>query len=428
MQGAATRAGLGLLLLWSASVAYACGDEAGATQLVKCDAARNPADQAALAGTVAALDSFSIDLYAILAREEEGNLVFSPYSAAIALGMTRAGAAGETLAEMDEVLHAREAPDLDAGFNAIEIALAERPGEYSWGDKKVNLELSTANQLFGQRDFAFHDAFLATLAADYGAGMRLVDYQSATEEAREAINAWVAEQTRDRIPELIPEGVLTQDTRLVLTNAIYLKAPWRHRFAADLTAAGAFTTLAGATVEAQMMRTSMPIGYASGPGYEAVELPYVDGSLAMLVIVPDAGNFEVFEGSLSSNTPTDIATNLQGALVTLTLPKFEFRTQAGLKDALIELGMPIAFDPDAADFSGMSPGGQDMYIQDVLQEAFIAVDEEGTEAAAATAVVAGATSAPQPVTLVVDRPFLFFLRDNDTGATLFMGRVVDPTS
>jgi len=416
-----------LLLLWSASFAYACGDEAEATQLVKADVARNPADEAALAGTVAALDSFSIDLYAILAREE-GNLVFSPYSAAVALGMTRAGASGETLSQMDRVLHAGEAPDLDAGFNAIELALAERPGEYSWGDKKVDLELSTANQLFGQRGFAFHDAFLATLAADYGAGMRLVDYEGATEKAREAINSWVAEQTRDRIPELIPEGVLTQDTRLVLTNAVYLKAPWQHRFNADLTAAGTFTTLTGETVEAQMMRTSMPIGYASGPGYEAVELPYVDGSLAMLMVVPDAGGFEAFERSLTRDTATAMAANLQGAQVTLTLPKFEFRTQAGLKDALIELGMPIAFDPDAADFSGMSPGGQDMYIQDVLQEAFIAVDEEGTEAAAATAVVTGGTSAPQPVTLVVDRPFLFFLRDNDTGATLFMGRVVDPTS
>src|SRR5690606_33249288 len=154
------------------------------------------------------------------------NVVFSPYSAAVALAMTRAGAAGETATQMDAVLHADLVADFHAGFNAMEQALAERPGEYEQGDQTVELELATANQLWGQQGFEFHADFLDLLAARYGAGMRLVDYVGATEQARTAINDWVAEQTRDRIPELIAEGVLDDMTRLVLTNAIYLNAPW----------------------------------------------------------------------------------------------------------------------------------------------------------------------------------------------------------
>lgn len=417
------------LAVSGAAVLSSCGDDgAEAAQLVKSDAPRAEGDAAAIPGTASAMDLFAADLYGILAKKEQGNLVLSPYSIMVALAMTRAGADGETLEQISEVLRAVEAGDLDAGLNAIEQELAKRSGEYDWVDKKVELELVPVNQLWGQRDYPFHDAYLDTLAAQYGAGMRLVDYIKATEDARQAINGWVSDQTRERIPELIPQGVLNADTRLVLTNAIYLNAPWMHRFNEQATAAGPFTLLDGSTVEAQMMRLGQELRYAEGRGYEAVELPYVDGSLAMVVVVPDEGRFEEFEAAFSAGALDEAIGMLQPAQVNLSFPKFEFRTPAGLKDSLIEMGMPVAFDPDAADFSAMSPDGQNLYIQDVLHEAFISVDEEGTEAAAATAVVVGRTSAPERiVNLEVDRPFMFFIRDNETGALLFMGRVLEPT-
>ncbi len=421
-------AALAAFALTAAGLLSACGDDgASASELVMSKASRSSADPAAVSDAASALGLFSTDLYAILARTE-GNLVFSPYSAAVALAMTRNGATGETLDQMSAVLHADQAGDLDAGLNAIDQALATRPGEYRWFDKTVKLELATANQLWGQRDYPFHDAFLDKLAASYGAGMRLVDYIKATEDARKAINAWVSDQTRERIPELIPEGVLNSDTRLVLTNAIYLNAPWMHRFNKDATAPGPFTRLDGSTVEAQLMRLSEELRFAKGTGYQAVELPYVDGSLSMLVIVPDAGGFADFQSAFSADTLETIVSNLKAAQVKLAFPRFEYRTQASLKDALKELGMPIAFEGGLADFSAMSPDGKNLFIQDVIHEAFIAVDEDGTEAAAATAVVVGRTSAPQDVVeLTVDRPFLYAIRDNDTGAILFLGRVVDPS-
>ncbi len=421
-------AALATLALTAATLLSACGDdEAAASELLKSDAPRATVEPAAATGAATSLNLFSADLFAVLARTE-GNLVFSPYSAAVALAMTRNGATGETLDQMSTVLHADQAGDLDAGLNAIDQALATRPGEYRWMDKTVELQLATANQLWGQRDYPFHNAFLDKLAANYGAGMRLVDYIKATEDAREAINTWVSDQTRERIPELIPEGVLNSDTRLVLTNAIYLNAPWMHRFNKDSTSPGPFTRLDGSTVEAQLMRLGEDLRYAKGAGYQAVELPYVDGSLSMLVIVPDAGGFAGFQSEFGAATLETMVSGLKTAQVKLAFPRFEYRTQASLKDALKEMGMPVAFEGGLADFSAMSPDGKNLYIQDVIHEAFIAVDEDGTEAAAATAVVVGRTSAPVDVVeLTVDRPFLYAIRDNDTGAILFLGRVLDPS-
>lgn len=412
-----------------AAVLLGCGgDNVAASELVKSDAPRAAANTEMGSRTSDALEIFSTDLYAVLARND-GNFVFSPYSAAVALAMTRAGAAGETLTQMTDVLHADLAGDLDAGLNTIDQALATRSGEYQGGgNKKVKLQLGTANQLWGQSNYPFRSAFLDRLAAHYGAGMRLVDYIKAPEDARKTINAWVSDQTKGRIQQLIPEGILNSDTRLVLTNAIYLTAPWLYPFERQATAEAPFARLDGSSVQAEMMRLNRELRYVEASGYKAVELPYVDGSLAMLVIVPDKGSFAQFQSALDPETLADIVGGLDNAQVRLGLPKFEFRTQAGLKAPLIELGMPVAFDGDAADFSGMSPDGKNLYIQDVLHEAFIAVDEDGTEAAAATAVVVGRVSAPErQVELTVDRSFLFLIRDTETGAVLFMGRVVDPT-
>ena len=437
------RGGL-ILLIGALAIAAACSDDgepdegsvtpgtstpaAGSgPELVSSDVARNEANPAAAGAIEAATNAFAADLYAALAAREAGNLVFSPYSAAIALAMTREGAAGQTASELDAVLHAGLAGDLGAGFNALDQALASIAGEYEVGDETVTLELATANQLFGQQGFEFQQPFLDALAADYGAGMRLVDYAADPDGSRRLINEWVAGQTRDRIEELIPAGVIDQLTRLVLTNAIYLNAPWERTFEEAATADGAFTTLAGNEVTAPFMRQRASFPYAAGDGFQAVELPYVGGRLSMLLVLPDEGVFETLEASLTAESIAAFRAALTPIEVDLALPRFEFRTQAPLKSILSELGMPTAFT-EAADFSGISLEA-DLLIQDVLHEAFISVDEDGTEAAAATAVVVGLTSAPlESVELRLDRPFLFLIQERETGAVLFLGRVTDPTT
>ncbi len=400
---------------------------AGDIEIVQSTAARIAAEPSEAQVAARALDQFAIDLYRSLPGNDE-NLVFSPYSIAIALAMARNGAVGPTLEEMTAVLHAMHG--YDESMNALDQALASRAGEYPFGAGETRtLEFASANQLWGHEGFEFHDAFLQALATNYGAGMRIVDFAGDTEGSRQAINGWVSEQTRERIPELIPEGVLNELTRLVLTNAVYLNAPWMMPFDRDQTAPGDFTTLDGSSVQAEMMKAGYKFHFADGPGFQAVELPYVDGSLSMLVIVPDEGGFAQYRDGFDAETLSAIVADLETAQVNLQFPKFKFRTQAALKDVLTALGMPTAFDDQAADFSAMAPTGDDLFISAVIHEAFIAVDEHGTEAAAATAVVVQETSAPpRTVDLTVDRPFLFAIRDRETGATLFLGHVIDPTN
>ncbi len=381
-------------------------------------------------GTGAALTPFAVDVHRRLAADAgTGNLVFSPASIAFALAMTRNGAKGTTAAEMDAVLDAPAIEELNTILNGIDLALDARSGERQAGyDRKDTVQLSLANALWLQDGTPFEAAFLDTLARFYGAGANLVDYVGDAEGARETINAWVAEETRDKIPDLIPEGVLDEMTRLVLTNAIYLKASWDVQFEKSATIDGAFTTLAGTRAIVPFMAQNLQGGYARGDGWQAAELPYIGRELAMTVIVPDAGTFGRFETALDSDTLTAITAALQPREVVLRLPRWTTRTKAPLADLLAALGMPTAFDPGAADFSAMTTAER-LYISAVIHEAFIAVDETGTEAAAATAVVARATSAPiePPPELTVDRPFLYAIRDVPTNTILFLGRVADPT-
>ncbi len=411
-----------LMAVLAGLVVSACAGPAAAAEEIRSSAPRGSADAAAAAKAAAALDAFATDLYRELAKKE-GNLVLSPYSVAVALAMARAGAAGETAAQMDAVLYAALAGDLDAGYNALDQALATRSGKFKVGDQTLELELATANRLWGQKGFTFEQAFLDRLAASYGAGMQIVDYKAAPEASRKTINAWVEERTRGRIVDLIPQGVIDALTRLVLTNAIYLKASWLYRFG-DATAAP-FTLADGSSVQAQLMPLSEGLQYGRGDGYQAVQLPYA-GGLAMIALVPDAGTLAAFEASLDGTKLRAIVGGLRSTRVDLWLPKFSYRTEASLKDTLGVLGMPVAFTGEA-DFSGITKEAP-LEIADVLHQAFIAVDEKGTEAAAATAVVMRETAAPaDQVELRIDRPFLYLIQDTATGAILFMGRVSDPT-
>jgi serpin B len=370
------------------------------------------------------MESFGTDLYAVVATGD-GNVVFSPASIMTALAMTYAGARGVTAEEMAAVLHVDlDDPAFHAAMNALDLALESR--SFKSGDDRV--QLSIANSLWGQDGLAFEQPFLDTLAEDYGTGMRLVDFKAAAEKARVQINDWVASQTNDKITDLIPAGVLNDLTRLVLVNAVYLDATWALQFDPNDTSDGSFTTLAGTQVTVPMMRQTSSFSYAKGDGWQAVQLPYSGNKLAMLLIVPDQGRFTDVEQELGSGLLSEAVAGLSPASVALTVPKFTFRTQAQLGSALKTLGMPTAFDPNSADFSGMTTEEQ-LLIDEVIHEAYIAVDEEGTEAAAATAVVMRATSAPMvDVTFEIDRPFIFALRDTETGALLFLGRVTDPSA
>ena len=402
-------------------------DGADPGEVVVADVDRAPAGFVDARSAADAVDAFATDLYTLLSAQD-GNLVFSPYSAAVALAMALNGARGDTAAQMEAVLHADIAGDLNTGFNALDAALAQRPTTYDRGDGTTDsLELSTANALWGQDGVAFLDAFLESLAAGYGAGVRIVDFAGDTEGSRQAINDWVGDQTRTRIPELIPRGVLSSATRLVLTNAIYLKAPWLLPFRDGATTDLPFHRLDGSSVDVPLMELGFKLQYTEGDGYQAFELPYINNELAMLVIVPDEGSFSSFESDLDGQTLARIARRLSEAQVNLRFPRFEFRTQLPLAQTLSELGMPLAFDASAADFSGIL-GSRDLFISAVIHEAFIAVDEQGTEAAAATAVAFDESAAALFVELDVDRPFLFAIRDRETGVVLFLGRIVDPSS
>jgi serpin B len=370
--------------------------------------------------------AFAFDLYQAL-RGEKGNLFYSPYSISLALAMTYAGARGETEQQMANTLHFILPQDrLHPAFNSLDLQLASR-GKGAKGKDEKGFRLNIVNAIWGQEDYKFLAVFLDVLAENYGAGLRLLDFVNAPEESRVTINNWVSDQTEGKIKDLIPQGVIDEMTRLILTNAIYFNAAWLNPFSKDMTHDGTFYLLDGVEVTVPMMRQTESFGYAEGEGYQAVELPYGGGQLSMVILLPESGQFDSFEQLLDANHAGAILKDLENRQVTLTMPKFEFESEFSLVDALSAMGMPIAFSA-AADFSGMT-GNYDLTIGDVLHKAFVSVDEAGTEAAAATVVVMKVTSMPEePIVVTVDQPFIFLIRDIQTDAILFVGRVMNPSA
>lgn len=366
---------------------------------------------------------FALDLYQVLSKQE-GNIFFSPYSISLALAMTYAGAMGETEREMAETLHFTLSQErLHEALNALDILLESRAeGE---GDEDTGFQLNIANAIWGQEGYEFLSEFLDVLAENYGAGLRLLDYVGDPEGSRQTINDWVSEQTEGKIKDLIPPGVIDAMTRLVLTNAIYFKANWAHQFEESDTMDGEFTLLDGSVVRVPMMSQVETFGYLQGSGFQAIELPYTGFEMSMIVILPEEGEFEAIESGLGVSFLDQIDSGLNHTSLTLSMPKFEYESEFGLSRTLKEMGMPTAFG-EGADFSGMD-GTRNLYISDVIHKAFVAVDEEGTEAAAATAVVIAEMSIQVPeVEMKIDSPFIYAIRDNETGTILFLGRVVNP--
>jgi serpin B len=369
--------------------------------------------------------TFAFDLYAQLAKTP-GNLFFSPYSISSALAMAWAGAAGDTATAMANTL----AFTMDAGrvhpaFNALDAALASR-AQNGTSEGGGPFQLSVANALWGEKGLPYQPQFLDVLKENYGAGVRIEDFLDSPEPARADINGWVSQNTGGKIPMLLGQGTITNDTRVVLTNAVYFNGAWANPFDPMFTESAPFHLLGGTTTMVPEMHEALQTVYASGSGWQAVELPYSNQALSLTVILPDDGQLAAVEAQLSAAFLDGLTSAERPAQVTLGLPRFNAQTQASLRDPLTALGMGQAFTKDSADFSALD-GEKDLFISDVIHQATVSVDEKGTEAAAATAVIlTGEAIAIQQVTLTVDRPFLLALRDRPTGAVLFAGRVVTP--
>jgi serpin B len=370
--------------------------------------------------------AFSLDLYQQV-KNKPGNLFYSPFSISMALAMTWAGARTDTEKAMAGTLHFDLSQDkLHPAFNWLDLELNSR-GQGAQGADGQAFRLHVVNALWGQAGYTFEQPFIDTLGVNYGAGMRIVDYMNDPQGAADLINGWVKAETEGKIEKLVPVEVLTPETVLVLTNAIYFNAAWAYPFNESDTQDGEFSKSDGAKVTVPMMQGTKEIPYGAGAGYEAVMVPYDGNELSMLIVLPSAGTMDTFEASLDTAKLGEIVGSVSAHMVDIKMPKFKFAYELGLKETLESMGMSIAFQPGVADFTGINSKGQP-FIQDVLHKAFVGVNEAGTEAAAATAVIVGDESAPEPAAITLDHPFLFLIRDNITGSVLFVGRVADPSA
>jgi serpin B len=306
-------------------------------------------------------------------------------------------------------------------------ALAALLRELNDGGDKRGYQLSVANALWGQQGYPFREDFLKLNRDHYGAGLQHVDFKSATEAARQTINAWVEKQTRDRIKELLKTGVLDTDTRLVLTNAIYFKGDWVSPFDKQRTREEEFQITARDKVRVPLMNRKGDYKYLKGETFQALELPYSGQHLSMVIFLPSkVDGLPEFEKGLTADKLSDWIGNLRRQHdVLLTMPKFKMTSEFQFKEVLSKMGMRQAFDPTRADFTGISPT-RELYISAVVHKAFVDVNEEGTEAAAATAVVVKTEAAAVTPVFRADHPFLFVIRDNRSGSILFLGRVSNP--
>jgi len=374
-----------------------------------------------LSDIVSGNNAFAFDLYAKL-KTSQGNIFFSPYSISTALAMTYAGAKGNTEKQMAGVMHFRKD---QKGFHDAFGQMQNRINEVR---KKGNVKLSVANSLWMQKDYAFLPAFLDLTKRNYDAAFNYVDYVNAAENARVSINTWVEEKTSDKIKDLIGPGVLDAATKMVLANAIYFKGSWAKKFDTSMTTDMWYWITPKDSVKTRMMTMNgRETGYLDDGKVQCIELPYVGKDLSMIMILPKKrdGLHDV-ENGLTKGYVDDLVVNLSERDVNVRIPKFKTTKEFLLNSQLSSLGMTDAFTGEA-DFSGMT-GKKDLLISDVIHKAFVEVNEEGTEAAAATAVVMMTKSMPSmPPTFCADHPFIFLIRDTATGSILFMGRMVNPT-
>jgi serpin B len=369
--------------------------------------------------TVDGMNAFTFDFYRNITTGGD-NVFFSPWSIETALAMTSEGARNQTASEMFSTL---QIPSDDnarrSSFASVYNKINEQSADY---------QLSTANALWGQVSYPFRTEYVNTTRNYYEAEMRNLDFVGATEDSRRTINTWVENQTSGKIVDLLPPGSVSPLTRLVLTNAIYFNGTWEHQFDADVTASEPFWTSPGQSVQAPLMRHSKEAasyGYMETGDLQILELPYKGGNLSMLVVLPKNNSLTALEKSLTAQNLNAWRGALASEKVDVMFPRFTFKTKYQLRTVLSTMGMATAFNPNAADFSGID-GTKSLFISDVYHQAFVKVDEKGTEAAAATGVVVGTTSVPMVETFRADHPFIFLIQHKSTGAILFMGKVANP--
>lgn len=406
------------LALAAALLAAGCGapDTEVEPEVLGADVPRAPAEPVDTRSLSDGLNRFGLDFHRLLAARSPGeNVVFSPLSMGIAFGMADAGARGETAAQIEDVFHLPGSGDeLHAAFNALDQALA------NVGRSTLRL----ANRMYPATGYELVPEFVRTLAASYGAPLERLDFAADTEAARGRINRWVAERTEERIPELMPSGSITPDTVLVLVNALYLEAKWSQPFGKYPTEQAPFTRLDGSRVDVPLMRNvELQARYVDAEGHQAVELPYGDGELSMLVVVPKEGWFADFERRFEAERLAALEARMRRGIVDLFLPRWSASFDVDLVETLPELGLELPFR--GGDFTGISP--RNPFIGAGVHAADIEVDEQGTVAAAATGIGFAESGPPTPDAVIrADRPFLYLIRHVETGAVLFLGRVVDP--
>jgi serpin B len=381
---------------------------------------QNPnATPSELAELVTGNTAFAIDFYHVLPTEPGKNVFFSPYSISLALAMTYAGARNETQRQMARALHfTLDTNKIHKAFNALDLALMQR------GNTGQGLRLSIANSMWGQNDLAFKPQFSDIQKVNYGADIHLVDFLGATEDSRLAINSWVSDKTMQKINDLIQKGDITSLTHLVLVNAIYFNGLWQQAFDKSRTTDAPFHLSGTKSVKVPMMARKDTFAYAAGENYQAIELPFRGKELSLVIMLPAANALDSFEQALSPQSIQAILGSLRTQEVDLMLPRLQLTTPSiDVADAFKALGMVAPFN--SADFSGITEE-EDLYIAKILHKAALTLNEEGAQAAAATAVILDIKS--MGTTMIVDRPFLLLIRDKPTGTILFMGKICDPSS
>ena len=411
------------------------------TQLAQPDvkhAVTTPAPD--LLSLVAADTGFAFDLYHQLRQQQNGNLIFSPYSISLAFAMLYAGARGETAAQMAEVFHYALPPEqLASGFHALDLILQPRDQQQSSSTPNGlstipahDLTFMVANGLWGQVGLPFEETYLQTLDLNYDAELHRAEFSAAPEAAQQAIDQWVEQATGGRIKTLFPPGTISPQTRLVLANAVYFKGAWTSPFNEEKTYTGSFHLLDGNSVSVPMMVDDVAeMACVRGKNYDAIRLTYgASANVAMLILLPDAGEFENFTTKLNASLFQEVLTKLQGTnTLTFNLPRFKFDAEVDLQTTLRAMGMNTPFDA-AADFTGISTS-EGLFIDNALHKATISVDEQGTEATGVTASVI------MPLLgmgndcgnrITVDHPFFFAIYHRQTGTILFLGQVTNPAT
>jgi serpin B len=446
---ARTFASLALVTACNGQPPGACECSEGAPNETPLDTPRDPAasiPSSALSSAVTANNAFAVDLYGrVRGGAPNDNLLTSPLSASLALTMAYAGAAGETATQMASALHipSGSGATIFDGQNALDQALGSRAQTALAADQRSasadgasmpssdDYQLELVNSIWAEQTLPLGASFRDVLGKSYGAGVFLEDFMNQPDSSRLAVNAWVSEETSDKINDLLPPASIDSSTRVVLVNAIHLKLPWANPFSASNTAPGAFTKSDGSVVTASLMNQTVNLPYVDDGQAQIVALPLAGRDLDVVIALPHADvDLATYEGTLTSGSSPALMAPTTEASVVLSLPKVNFTSQtSSLAAALQAMGMVDAFNAQTANFSGIT--SDPLYITDVLQKTMVALEETGVEAAAATAIVFGATGAPAnpppPVTMTVNRPFVISIVDATTQAVLFLGHIADPT-